>query len=118
MRVTEQTPDTGPEDPARAIVDASHASSDPTGPVFVLTVLIGAFALFTLFFNATCQSDGCIGVFVPLAITWILVAIQILVALPIYAFQCSKRDVQMSRRSAVLIIGSLAAALIAGIFAL
>ncbi len=79
-------------------------------------MLICAFALFTLYFHATCQSDGCIGVVIPLTATWILTAVQLLVALPIHAIRCMKRDVSMGRTAAVLVIVSLAAPVIAGIF--
>jgi hypothetical protein len=63
-------------------------------PWYVKCPLFGIYALslFTAYFNGTCESDGCIGVFIPLLATNALAAIQIVIVVPVYAYSRARRE--------------------------
>lgn len=62
-------------------------------PWYVKFPLCGIYllAMFTIEFERTCESDGCIGSAIPLGVATILAALQIFLSIPWYVYSPSRK---------------------------
>lgn len=65
----------------------------------------------TVGFERSCQSDGCIGVFFILFVTWGFVGLQLLVMIPIYAARRMKEELPTAKWVILWVVVSVLPAL-------
>ena len=96
-------------------MDLHDKKSDPPY-LFIGVAAIFALSVWAASFSRTCQSEGCIGVVIPAGGAILALAAQLFVLVPIYATVKWRAKESFIGRVAIWLAGSVAAALIPGLF--